>query len=428
MRLKFHYRISSLLLSLAIFFSLGALSLNAQEDPVVEETAEVSAGGAVDLAAGEALFKGNCASCHKVHKKLVGPALAGVSAKYEPEWLYPWIKNSQKMIKSGDERALAIYNEYNQSVMTAFPTLSNGDIDNIIAYIESVPVPDDEIGGPGTVTEESGFAWTPGVIFLAVITLLLLAMVFILGGVLRSLSNVTREKRGLPTKDPVSFKGLWNNRPFKVVASLALFSLLAYTTYDTTADMNRMKGYEPDQPIKFSHKLHAGQWGIECQYCHSGTAKGKSAVIPSLNVCMNCHKHIQEGPEYGTKEIAKIYEYAGFDPETKTYDESKAKPIEWVRIHNLPDHVYFNHSQHVAVGKVECQTCHGPVEEMEVVAQENTLGMGWCITCHRETNVNFSGNDYYSIYEKYHNDLKEGKMSEVKVSDIGGLECQKCHY
>lgn len=395
-----------------MFFVLGAGSLNAQ-----------------DLAAGEALFKGNCASCHKVHEKLVGPALTGVSEKYEREWLYPWIKNSQKMIKSGDERALAIYNEYNQSVMTAFPTLANSDIDNILAYIDSVPIPTgDDAAAAGTITEESGFAWTPGVIFLAVITALLLAMVLILGGVLRSLSNVTREKRGLPTKEPLSLRGIWNNRPFKVVASLALFSLLAYTTYDTTADMNRMQGYEPDQPIKFSHKLHAGQWGIECQYCHSGAAKGKSAVIPSVNVCMNCHKHIQEGPQYGTKEIAKIYKAAGFDPETKTYDESKQEPIEWIRIHNLPDHVYFNHSQHVAVGKVECQTCHGEVQEMEVVAQENSLGMGWCITCHRETNVNFKGNDYYSIYEKYHQDIEEGKMSQVKVSDIGGLECQKCHY
>lgn len=423
MSIRYYHKLLPILL--LVFTMVGTGNFIQAQDAAEAEAVELN------VAAGEQLYKGNCASCHKVHAKLIGPALAGVTEKYESEWLYKWIKNSQAFIKTGDERANAIYNEYNQSVMTAFPTLSNADIDNILGYINTVPVPVADAGvavAGGGDASEAGFAWTPTNIFLVIMTVLLLAMVFILGRVLGTLGNISREKRGLEAKAPFTAKSLLSNKPFLATACLAVFTLLAYTTYDTTADINRMQGYQPEQPIKFSHKLHAGQWGIECQYCHSGAAKGKSAVIPSLNVCMNCHKQIQEGPQHGETEINKIYDYVGFDKETGKYDESKQHPIQWDRIHNLPDHVYFNHSQHVAVGKVECQTCHGEIQEMEVVEQVNSLGMGWCIDCHRETNVNFASNDYYNIYESYHLEMKEGKRSEVKVADIGGLECQKCHY
>ena len=103
-------------------------------------------------------------------------------------------------------------------------------------------------------------------------------------------------------------------------------------------------------------------------------------------------------------------------------------PIEWKRIHNLPDHVYFNHAQHVSVGKLECQQCHGEVEAMDVLAQHSPLSMGWCINCHRETEVQFKGNEYYASYAKYHEQLASGDKEKVTVEDIGGLECQKCHY
>lgn len=422
MSIRYYHKLLPILF--LVFTMVNTGNFIQAQDAAEAETVELN------VAAGEQLFKGNCASCHKVHSKLIGPALAGVTDKYEKEWLYKWIKNSQALIKTGDERAVNIYNEYKQSVMTAFPSLSNQDMDNILGYINTVPVPVDAVAttGDNGIAAESGFAWTPTNIFLVIMTILLLAMVFILGRVLGTLGNISREKRGLEPKAPLTAKSLLSNKPFLATACLAVFTLLAYTTYDTTADINRMQGYQPEQPIKFSHKLHAGQWGIECQYCHSGAAKGKSAVIPSLNVCMNCHKQIQEGPQHGETEINKIYDYVGFDKETGKYDESKQHPIQWDRIHNLPDHVYFNHSQHVAVGKVECQTCHGEVQEMEVVEQVNSLGMGWCIDCHRETNVNFASNDYYNIYESYHLEMKEGKRSEVKVADIGGLECQKCHY
>ena len=386
---------------------------------------------AQDAGAGEGLYKVNCASCHKIHEKLVGPALAGVQDKYEREWLYTWIRNSQAMIKSGDERAVAIYNEYNQSVMTAFPTLQPADIDNILAYIqvETEKGPPVDVAATTAVGGATENSFGPTGIFLLLLTLVLIAVAFLLAKVLSNLNNVKLEKAGLPTKEPFSMGSILQNRAFKTAAGLAVFSLLAYTTYDNASSLGRQEGYQPAQPIKFSHKLHAGQYGVDCQYCHSGAAKGKSAVIPSANVCMNCHKQIQEGPVYGKKEIAKIYAAIGFDPKTKKYIEGyEQKPIEWVRIHNLPDHVYFNHAQHVTAGGIECQKCHGEIQEMEVVGQHSSLGMGWCIDCHRETNVKFASNDYYSIYEKYHEEIKNGERSQVTVEDIGGTECQKCHY
>jgi hypothetical protein len=156
---------------------------------------------------------------------------------------------------------------------------------------------------------------------------------------------------------------------------------------------------------------------------------------------MNCHQAINEyngdklyneaGEEVdGTSEIKKLYKYAGFE-EGKPWDATKAKPIEWVRIHNLPDHVYFNHAQHVKAGQVACQTCHGEIQKMGEVKQFSDLSMGWCINCHRETKVQFKENGFYSIYEKYHEDLKSGKLDSTKgitVEKIGGTECQKCHY
>ncbi|MFN3939149.1 MAG: cytochrome c3 family protein, partial [Chitinophagales bacterium] len=183
-----------------------------------------------------------------------------------------------------------------------------------------------------------------------------------------------------------------------------------------------------------SHEIHAGINKIDCKYCHIGVDKGKSAVIPSINVCMNCHYNIQEmspgNPDYPaaeyTAEIQKIYEVAGFDPENLTYSK-EPKPIKWVKVHNTPDHVYFNHAQHVQVAGLECQTCHGKVEEMKVLGQVENLSMGWCVNCHRQTEVNFS-NAFYADYRELQNKLKSGEMDLVHAADIGATECQKCHY
>ena len=261
-------------------------------------------------------------------------------------------------------------------------------------------------------------------------TLALLLISFLTSKIVASLDNVVREREGLEPKRPLTFARILGSRAFKVVAGLAAFILLANTTIDESNSLGYQDGYAPEQPIKFSHKLHACQYEIDCQYCHSGASKGKSAVIPSTNVCMNCHKGISEGPTYGKDEIQKIYDRVGWDPEKQVYNDSLITkgPVEWVRIHNLPDHVYFNHSQHVVAGGIECQTCHGEIQTMEVVKQENTLGMGWCIDCHRETEVQFTNNEYYDIYHEFHEELKAGKRTSVTVEDIGGTECQKCHY
>jgi len=220
-----------------------------------------------------------------------------------------------------------------------------------------------------------------------------------------------------------------------------IFALLmsAYVLFGTLFSVGVDQGYQPVQPIVFSHKIHAGDNKIDCQYCHSSAKHSKHSGIPSVNVCMNCHKSIAEVAENTVvvledrtlekaeldKEIAKVYKAAGWDAEELKYT-GDTKPIKWVRIHNLPDFVYFNHSQHVTVAGVQCQKCHGPVEEMEELYQHAPLTMGWCIDCHRETDVDLKGNEYYA---KIHEQLaKKYGVDKVTAAQLGGLECGKCHY
>jgi len=205
-------------------------------------------------------------------------------------------------------------------------------------------------------------------------------------------------------------KKLTANSAFKTGAALLVTLLIGKATIDSAYGIGIHQGYAPEQPIQFSHKLHAGQYEINCNYCHTGVYKGKGANIPSANICMNCHNAIKrESPE-----IQKIYRSL-----------EKDEPIQWVRVHNLPDLAYFNHSQHTNVGGLECTNCHGEIAKMEVVQQRSSLTMGWCIDCHRKTNVNAKGNAYYDKLVALHDsDHKE----PMKVKDIGGLECSKCHY
>ncbi|MEX2590812.1 MAG: cytochrome c3 family protein, partial [Chitinophagales bacterium] len=290
---------------------------------------------------------------------------------------------------------------------------------------------------------------------------LLLLIALILLRVSNVLNRMVLEKEGEEIPAPVPF---YKNKKLITTIVLLLFIYVGNNIVNSAIDLGRQQGYAPAQPIKFSHKLHAGLNQIDCQYCHSGADQSKHSNIPSANVCMNCHKGVQNGPEHGRKEIAKIYAAIGWNPGKLSFiddyasmpkeearelykqwlsddsekDYSKAdvdevlaqvqEPIEWVRIHNLPDHVYFNHSQHVNAGDVECQTCHGAVEEMDVLHQNAPLSMGWCISCHRETPVEFARNDYYKTYKKFHDQIKEGNVSKVTVEMIGGTECQKCHY
>jgi len=424
LKMPYCHKIVIFLLSAFLFVHTSYAQDFASRDEAVASEAYIQ---------GEKLWMGNCASCHKVNTDLIGPALAGVEDRYDKEWIYSWVKNNQALVKSGDAQAVKAA-AFDVSVMTAFPMLKNEQIDAILDYVNietAFPAPkDDVVDGEDAAGVAGGSGWTPTKIFLAIVTILLLCICLVLSRLVFSIKKMLAEKNGDPLPEAASFGEIFNSRAFRIAATLLLFGTLSYVTYDNASSIGYQQGYAPEQPIKFSHKLHAGKWGIECQYCHSGASKGKSAVIPSVNVCMNCHKGIKSGPEHGTKEIGKIYDAIGWDVDKQQYKEGyNQEPVEWVRIHNLPDHVYFNHAQHVNAGQVECQTCHGEIQEMDVVEQHSTLGMGWCIDCHRDTEVQFSNNDYYlKHYEKLHQALKNGDKTKITVEDIGGLECQKCHY
>ena len=391
---------------------------------------------------GKALFQANCASCHNPIKDATGPALKGVTGRVpNKEWIYKWIKNSASVIASGDKYANDLYNKWNKTAMTAFPGLSNEEIDAIVKYVDDYQAP----VTAAAQTPAAGESKDSGdnTLLYAILSIVLLIAIFVLTQVNKVLSRSSNAKTGLPSPKDVPF--LRNKVVLAIIAIIAVVGIGVWMT--NGSDLGRQKNYMPEQPIFYSHKVHAGINQINCLYCHSGAEKSRHAMIPSTNVCMNCHKQINEytGAEThplvnlegkkvdGNKEIQKLYDYAGWDPVKKDYKrnaagEIQAKPVEWVKIHNLPDHVYFNHSLHVVSGKVACQRCHGGIQEMDEVYQFADLSMGWCINCHRETKVQFADNNYYSIFQKYHNEIKEGKREDVKVSDIGGLECQKCHY
>ena len=381
---------------------------------------------AQDVELGESLFSSNCASCHYLgpeSKKLVGPGLNDhIFEEYTTEWLYSWIKNSSELIKSGDEQAISVFEQYNKSVMTAFPYFTNDDIDNILAYIKVGPVEVEEVAVESS--EEVSSSSNPSTILILLLVALVLFAI-----VLARLKNVLKEVKGDPTASLFESAIVWLKATPIVIALVVFYFVLSGlgAAWDGLLTVGVHQGYQPEQPIAFSHKLHAGENGVDCNYCHSGARHSKSAGVPSANVCMNCHTYINEGrSEQGTQEISKIYAAIGFDPETRSYIEGyEQQPIEWIRIHNLPDLAYFNHSQHVNVAGVECQECHGPIQEMEVVEQYSPLTMGWCIDCHRETKVDTTNNYYHDLndnwIEKYHGE-------DITAEKIGGLECGKCHY
>ncbi len=439
--------------------------------------------------AGKVTFKNYCASCHAKDMKsaLTGPALANAEeywADYPREDLYNWIRNSQAMISAGHPRAVELWNEYKPTVMTAFPNLTDEDIESILLYINGVatgtygtPKVDPAAAGAVEVEKKSSN-------YIYYILFALLAFLsLILSRVINNLNKINAARDGIPYEGKTMMQTL-TSKGFVTFLLFGLIILGGYATANKAVDLGRQQGYAPEQPIKFSHETHAGINKIDCQYCHDSARRSKHSGIPAANTCMNCHTAIKNGSEYGTAELSKIYASVGYDPSTgkyiEGYDEMEVDtierlfkkwigdqylvekgidvldnageelvdaqwkgivssltneqksdfrgPIEWIRIHNLPDHAYFNHAQHVTVGKLECQQCHGKVEEMEVLEQHSPLSMGWCINCHRETEVQFADNEYYKSYQKYHDELASGDRDKVTVEDIGGLECQKCHY
>jgi mono/diheme cytochrome c family protein len=386
---------------------------------------------------GKALFQANCASCHAVNKQLAGPALAGIEERVpDKALLYAWIRNNQKVLASGNKYFNDLYLQYNKSAMSLFPQLTDAEIGAMITYINAEAAKAKAPAGGGDAAKVADKATgSDNSLLFGILTLLLAVIAIILLQVNSNLKKLSDEKEGLPSYEPVPF---YRNKTYITLFALIGFVVGGYLTIQGAIGLGRSQDYQPEQPIYYSHKVHAGTNQISCLYCHGGAQEGKHANVPSVNVCMNCHMAINEyageklyredGSEVnGTAEIQKLYKYAGWDPEARKY-VNEGKPIEWVKIHNLPDHVYFNHAQHVKAGKVACQTCHGEIQNMGEVYQFSDLSMGWCINCHRETNVKFTENKFYSMYEKFHNDIKAGKMDSVTVEKIGGTECQKCHY
>jgi cytochrome c553 len=386
-----------------------------------------------DAAKGEALFKAKCTACHKMDVRMTGPALGPtIQSETDDKWLTKWIRNNQALIAAKDPKAIKVFNEYNQANMTVFEDLSEGDVANIIAYARAWKPEVKPVGGPGAPAAESAPS-TMMILGLIAVIIVAFIIILVLNRVVGTLERLLLKKNGLLTEesgavevakaDPMAkVKQLAKNKKFVFFVVVCAVIALSTWQFEVLWNTNVHQGYQPVQPIKYSHELHAGVMKIDCQYCHSGAYKSKNASIPSLNVCMNCHKAVKtESPE-----IHKIYDALGYDPATTKYDSTKAKPIQWVRVHNLPDLAYFNHSQHVKVGKIICQTCHGPVQTMKEVYQYAPLTMKWCIQCHKRTDVNFKGNDYYTRMVAVHDMIKKGE--KMTAAAMGGIECGKCHY
>lgn len=434
-----------------------------------------------DYKAGEGIFKAKCASCHNMMKDVTGPALMGIldgTRAPSEEWLKAWIKDNNELRASGDAYANKIFDAWGGKAMTAFTYFSDQELDDIVVYLKDYTPPVVDGGNellpciPTQKKEEGSNIF----LILGVVGLALLIIV-IFTGVNRSLKNAAAIKDGKEAEEPLSFweaigKFAGENKIKFTLIVLFIFGGVAQLGVDFHMGIGvfggkgygetiELKGenYKPSQPIEFRHDIHAGQNEIDCKYCHSGTIEGKHALIPSANVCMNCHKTVKdkEDCEVSGEKIQKIYDAVNFDPAKGAYFEVKdgkkvtdkdgnivyhdeqiegqGTPIEWVKVHNLQDFVYFNHSQHVVVGNVDCKECHGDMTTATTAEHTAPLTMGWCIECHRTKEINetmkFSG-EPNGYYEKMHDEFKEAYKHQEKfdftVEKIGGLECAKCHY
>jgi hypothetical protein len=351
-----------------------------------------------------------CSACHTIGKgKLIGPDLKGVNDRHDEAWLLSFIKSSQTMVKNGDPVAVKLFEENNKIPMPD-NNLTDDQIRGILSYIknyneaavaanETTQQVDKTV--ESKVEEESSLKihsqrFGPGntlPTFIVFLALFILALI------------------------DLAFTKIIKANFIHIIIILVSIFVVGEIVYVEAKTLGRQQGYSPDQPVWFSHKVHAGQNKIDCKYCHTTAMESKSAGIPGTNVCMNCHNVVKKGKITGEVEIAKVLD-----------SWNTKKPIEWIRVHNLPDHVWFSHAQHVNVGKRQCQECHGKVEEMDRIVQVESLGMGWCIDCHRKTSVQFNENEFYKEFKKYHEEMNAGTRSRVTVDDIGGNNCQTCHY
>ena len=427
-----------------------------------------------DAKNGEKLFKANCTACHALDKQLVGPALGGVVDRLKKEqnldtdWLHKWIKDNKSLRESGDKYAIEVYEKFNKTEMLAYPNLTDQDINDILEYTTNPPAPEpaaaDAAATAGTDTNSVAAleAAKKESVNSKIILISLVAIGALLLWLLLKLNQLVKlqqseELSELNANRAVSLGDLYRKYHYVGKGVLVVLGILAaYGIWNWLMWIGVYKGYKPEQPIYFSHKIHAGENKIDCQLCHSSAKYGKVSEIPSMNVCMNCHRTISEyngkymepgkDKAFYDGEIQKIYAATGWDPASQQYT-GKTQPVEWVRIHNMPDFVYFDHSQHVVAGEqaiisshhkknpeakldVVCKACHGQVDTMNVVQMANDFTMGWCIECHRTTEVDMNNGYNKEYFKNLHDKLKKqyGSGTKITVDAIGGLECGKCHY
>lgn len=433
-------KILSQVLLFTVVFLTGIITNTSFAQDQASDTAAAEAAGVAEgelaledremISEGESLFKANCRTCHRIQEELVGPPLAGIKERAPSiDWIVQFVQNSQKLIQAGDEYAVELYNEYNKTQMPPHP-FSREEVLSILAYVDAEVARGPEVTTTGDQQVEGGetaqgetvpeFYLNAIMIGLVIVLVLILAVLVLIVTILRKYINqqgeLTEEDKEVVNPER-KIQNVLKSPAFIFIIVFIFTAVAVKGIINGLYSVGIQKGYAPTQPIAFSHELHAGTLEIDCQYCHTGVTISKHAYIPSTNVCMNCHKYVKTE----SAEIQKIWKAVDYRPETDTYGPNQ-EPIEWIRVHTLPDLAYFNHSQHVKVGGVECESCHGDVRSMEVLEQAELLTMGWCIDCHRNTNLNTEGNDYYNKLVELH----EGE--ELKVEDIGGLECSKCHY
>lgn len=425
-----------------------------------------------DASNGEKLFKANCTACHALDKQLVGPALGGVVARLkteqnlETDWLHKWIKDNKSLRESGDKYANEVYEKFNKTQMLAFPNLTDADIDDILEYTTNPPAPVEDVAVAGGAADMNSVAALDAAKNNAAASKIIITSLIVIAGLLlwlllklRQLVKLQKspELLGADTGSSFSFAETYEKYHYVGKGVLTVLAILAaYGLWNWLMWVGVYKGYKPDQPIYFSHKIHAGENKINCQLCHSSAKYGKVSEIPSLNVCMNCHKAIPEykgkylepghDRDFYTGEIKKLYEHVGWDEDNQKYT-GKTSPVKWTRIHNMPDFVYFNHAQHVVAGEnaiidgfnkkhptdkidVVCKACHGKIDTMNVVQMANDFTMGWCIECHRSTEIDMTNGYNKEYFKNLHDKLKVqfGSGAKITVAAIGGLECGKCHY
>ena len=437
-------------------------------------------GGSIEN--GQSLFNANCASCHKVTDEvLAAPGLAGIADRWgtSDELLVKWIQNPQEAAETGDAYIKSLVERYvgTYGWMTA-QAVSADQVKDIMAYVANPPNVEVAVNTsdacPTIDDSKSDEVDSSSILWFTILLVLFTIIALSASGVRRSLSDIISQNTGqelLPDSPYIDRLKSWAWRNMVFVSIIGVFFVAFGVTkgYGALMGIGVYEGYSPSQPIDFIHSVHACENEVDCKYCHHSAYNSKHAGIPSTNVCMNCHKAIKKGKISGEDEISKIYAAIGFDPATGTYIDGdgnngytipqnsyEGEPVKWNKVHNLPDHVFFSHQQHVVVGGLQCQNCHGdvatysvgriaPVEEINelrdkfpgiIELSKPTLTMGWCIECHNKAEIDLASNGYYTeMHDRLKTTLRGNEElrrfledDKITVKELGGWECSKCHY